>query len=91
MAEWKNLDTLGAYRKLEASTHRVDLRSVLSGAAGGDRVREYSVPMACGLVYNYAAKQVDDEVLDMLASLAEESDLAGKFEELYNGAMINTV
>ena len=90
MAEWKNLDTLNAYSALAASGHRVDLREVLSGAAGAERVKAYSVPMACGLAYNYAAKQVDDEVLAMLADLAKESDLAGKFEELYNGAMINT-
>ena len=90
MAEWKNLDTLNAYKALTGSDHRVDLREVLAGAAGAERVKAYSVPMACGLAYNYAAKQVDDEVLAMLADLAKESDLAGKFEELYNGAMINT-
>lgn len=90
MAEWKNLDTLRAYDKLTASEHRVDLRKVLDGAAGADRVRQYSVPMACGLAYNYAAKQIDEEILGMLTELAAESDLAGKFKELYNGAMINT-
>ena len=90
MAEWKNLDTLDAYKKLEASDHRVDLKEVLAGEAGGARVKDYSVPMACGLSYNFAAKQVDDEVLGMLGDLAKESDLAGKFKELYNGAMINT-
>ena len=90
MAEWKNLDTLKAYKALEESGHRVDLGKVLAGAAGGERVKKYSVPMACGLSYNYASKQVDEEVLGMLADLAKESDLAGKFKELYNGAMINT-
>ena len=90
MAEWKNLDTLDAFKTLEASEHRVDLREVLSGETGAERVRNYSVPMACGLAYNYAAKQVDGKVLSMLAALAKDSDLAGKFEELYNGAMINT-
>lgn len=86
MAEWKNLDTLKAYKTLEASGHRVDLKNVMTG----ERVKKYSVPMACGLDYNFASKQVDDEVLSMLADLAKESDLTGKFEELYNGAMINT-
>ncbi len=90
MAEWKNLDTLKAYKALEASEHRICLKEALSGEAGGERVKKYSVPMACGLSYNFAAKQVDDEILGMLADLAEESDLTGKFEELYNGAMINT-
>ena len=90
MAEWKNLDTLKAYKALEASGHRACLKDELAGEAGGERVKKYSVPMACGLSYNFAAKQVDDEILGMLAALAEESDLTGKFEELYNGAMINT-
>ncbi len=90
MAEWKNLDTLDAYKELVASKHRVDLKAVLAGEAGGARVKQYSVPMAGGLSYNYAAKQVDDEILAVLCELAKESDLSGKFEELYNGAMINT-
>ena len=90
MANWKNLDTLDAYRALTSSDHRVDLREVLAGEAGAERVRKYSVPMACGLAYNFAAKKVDDEILAQLAALASESELAGKFEELYNGAMINT-
>ena len=48
------------------------------------------MPMACGLSYNYGAKQVDDSLLEKLADLAKESQLTEKFAELYNGAMINT-
>ena len=90
MAEWKNLDTLESYKALMESDHMVDLKEVLTGDAGAERVKKYSVPMACGLTYNYASKQVDEEVLGMLTALARESDLEGKFKELYNGAMINT-
>ena len=46
--------------------------------------------MAAGLSYNYAAKQVDDEILKTLAKLAEETQLTEKFEALYNGEVINT-
>ena len=46
--------------------------------------------MAEGLSFNYAAKQVDDTALTALTELAEEAQLAEKFEELYNGAVINT-
>ena len=46
--------------------------------------------MGEGLVYNYAAKQVDDNVLDALAKLAEETQLVEKFEALYNGEVVNT-
>ncbi len=90
MAEWKNLDTLEAYKTLLDSDHRVDIKQALAGDAGAERVKKYSVPMACGMTFNYAARQVDEEVLDMLKALAKESDLEGKFKELYNGAMINT-
>ena len=90
MAEWKNLDTLKAYKTLMESDHRVDIKKALSGDAGAERVKKYSVPMACGMTFNYAARPVDEKVLDMLRALAKESDLEGKFKELYNGAMINT-
>lgn len=46
--------------------------------------------MAEGLTYNYAAKQVDDQVIDALEKLAAEAELSDKFAELYNGAVINT-
>ena len=62
----------------------------MSGENGAKRVREYSIPMAEGFVYNYAAKQVDDTVLATLEKLAKEAQLSEKFEELYNGAVINT-
>ena len=90
MVEWKNLDQLDSYKALEADATRVDLRSALAGEQGGQRVRDYSLPMACGLSYHYGAKQVDDTILEKLAALAEEAQLAEKFAELYNGAMINT-
>ena len=46
--------------------------------------------MAEGMVYNFGAKSVDDEILGALAKLAEEAQLVEKFEALYNGAVINT-
>ena len=57
---------------------------------GAERVAKYSVPMAAGLCYNYAAKEVDETVLAALEKLANEAELSEKFEELYNGAVINT-
>ena len=90
MADWKNLDQLEAYQALEADATRVDLRAVLAGEQGAQRVRDYTLPMACGLSYCYAAKQMDDALLEKLASLAQEAQLAEKFAELYNGAMVNT-
>ena len=46
--------------------------------------------MAEGLVFNYAAKAVDDKILAALAKLAEEQELLAKFEALYNGEVVNT-
>ena len=90
MIAWKNLDTLAAYGKLAEMKDRVDLAEAMSGESGARRVAEYSVPMAAGLTYNFAAKAVDDEVLQALAALAKEAQLAEKFEALYNGEVINT-
>jgi len=89
MIEWKNLDTLSSYKELEKAA-RVNLVEAMSGENGADRVKKYSVPMAEGYAYNYAAKAVDDKIVDILAELAKEAQLVEKFEELYNGAVINT-
>jgi len=90
MVKWNNLDTLNSYQKLLASDKRVDVKAVMAGESGAERVAKYNIPMAEGLSYIYAPKQVDDEVLADLADLAEEAQLADKFKELYNGAVINT-
>ena len=89
MANWKNLDTLASFDDL-AKVEKVNLVQAMSGENGAKRVKTYSVPMAEGLAYNYAAKQVDDDVIDALVTLAEEAELSEKFAELYNGAVINT-
>ena len=89
MINWKNFDSLAAYEDL-ANVGRVNLAEAMSGENGAERVRNYSVPMAAGLAYNYAAKQVDADVLEALKKLAEEAQLVEKYKALYNGEMINT-
>ena len=89
MVSWKNLDTLDSYKALKNSKE-VDLVSVMSGDNGAKRVKEYSVPMAEGLTYNYAAKKVDDDILKQLVDLADEAQLVDKFKALYEGEVINT-
>lgn len=90
MIKWNNLDTLETFKAVEACKGSVKLAEVMAGENGANRVKNYSVPMAEGLNYNYAAKEVDDALLEKLAAFAEEAQLVEKFEELYNGAMINT-
>ena len=74
MTQWKNLDTLASFGEL-AKVQKVNLVEAMSGQNGADRVKKYSVPMAEGLTYNYAAKQVDDQVIDALEKLAAEAEL----------------
>lgn len=89
MSNWKNLDTLDSYKVL-SQKEQVNLADVMSGEDGAKRVQTYQVAMAAGLSYNYASKQVNDDILKALSSLAEEAELAEKYKELYNGAVINT-
>ena len=53
MVTWNNLDTLASFQNLQ-DADRVNLAEVMSGENGADRVRNYSIPMAAGLAYNYA-------------------------------------
>ncbi|MEE3493818.1 MAG: glucose-6-phosphate isomerase [Butyrivibrio sp.] len=89
MVSWNNLDTIKSYNDLEGIKH-VNLVEAMSGESGAKRVKEYSVPMAAGLAYNYAAKEVDDDIINALDALAKETQLIEKFEALYNGEVINT-
>ncbi len=89
MINWNNLDTLNSFKNL-SSKKAVVLKDAMQGENGAKRVKEYSMPMACGLSFNYAAKAVNDEIIDALADLAKEAELNEKFEALYNGEVINT-
>ena len=84
MVTWNNLDTVTSFQELE-KVAKVSLVEVMAGENGADRVRKYSAPMAEGMVFNYASRPVDDTVLAALAKVAEETQLAEKFEALYNG------
>ncbi|MDO4977476.1 MAG: glucose-6-phosphate isomerase [Eubacteriales bacterium] len=90
MATWNNLDTLASYAKLKELKNRVNVKEVMAGENGAERVARYTTPMAEGLSFNYAAKEVDDTIIAALAELAEEHQLVEKYEELLNGAVINT-
>ena len=87
--EYLNLDTLESFKEL-SNVKKVNLVEAMTGENGAERVKKYSVPMAAGLAYNYAAKQVDDDVLEGLKKLAKEAQLTEKYAALYNGEMINT-
>lgn len=90
MVTWNNMDTLASFQKLSSLKNRVNIVEAMSGENGAERATHYSTPMAEGLAFNYAAKEIDDTILEQLAALAEEAQLVDKFKELYNGAVINT-
>ena len=90
MVAWNNFDTLKSYQELKENTKKVKLATVMSGDNGASRVKNYSIPMGAGLVYNYAAKEVDEDIISTLAALAEEAQLTEKYAELYNGEVVNT-
>lgn len=90
MIKWENLNTLEAFKKLQSLKNLVSVKAELSESGAADRVSSSAVPMAAGLTYNYAAKQVNPQLLTVLQELADEAQLTEKFAELYNGAVINT-
>ncbi len=89
MISWNNLDTLASYKEL-GRMKKVSVKEVMKGEEGARRAEKYTVPMACGMDYNFAAKAVDDDILKGLKDLAEEAQLTDKFAALYNGEVINT-
>jgi len=90
MATWTDSNEYKSVDKMLKASKKIDLTELMAGEAGAERVKKYSVAMAAGMSFNYAAKAVDDEILEMLKDIAEEAELTEKFKELYNGAVINT-
>ena len=86
---WKNLDECSLFRDLQEA-QIPDLRQCLKGESGANRIERYSIPMAAGMHYNYAAKQVDDTLLSLLQKLADEQQLILKYQQLLEGDEINT-
>ena len=89
MINWNNMDTLAAYAELQ-SLKRVNVAAVMSGQNGAERVRTYTAPIGAGLDFNYAARPVDEDILNVLAKFAREAQLTQKYAALYNGEIINT-
>ncbi|MBP3709078.1 MAG: glucose-6-phosphate isomerase [Treponema sp.] len=87
---WNNLNKLESYKKLLSLKNAVSVATSLKGNAGAKRVKEFSIPMSCGLTYNFAAKQVNKQIIAVFKSLAKEAQLLEKYTALYNGEIINT-
>ena len=87
---WENLSSLESFKKLQSLKGAVNIAQELSSPEAQKRVKDFSIKMGAGLVYNYAAKQVDEKILKVLAELSDEAQLTQKFEALYNGEVVNT-
>ena len=90
MVTWANADKLASWKKLLSLKGMVSVAEELSCAQAADRIAKYSIPMGGNLTYNYAAKQLNDQILKTFAELAEEQQLVEKYQELLNGEIINT-
>lgn len=86
---WNNLDKLESFKKLLSLKNSVSVAKELQGENGAVRVSKYSVPMGGGLTYNYAAKQVNEQLLSVFQQIADEDQLLEKFRALYNGEVVN--
>ena len=86
---WKNLNECEAFKRLKALSVP-KIASILKGTGVASRVRAYSVPIISSLHYNYAAKKVDDDVLQVLQELSDEQETIKKYECVRRGGMVNT-
>lgn len=86
MISWNNVDKLSSYKKMLSLANSVRLTDVLHA----ERVKKYQVSMASGLVYNYAAKSINEQILTILQELSDEQELILKYKALLDGEIINT-
>ncbi len=87
--EWKNLDTCKSFHALK-NTDTVHLPHIFNGKSIADRIKRFSVYAGGGLRFNYSAKAVNEAILELLQSLADEQNLVEKYKLLLNGEFINT-
>ena len=80
-----DLDRTDACRTLKTCTPP-DLARVL----GVERIDSYDIEVAHGLRFNYASKQVDEKILEVLEDLANEQELVSQYIALANGSVMNT-
>ena len=90
MINWSNSDKLSSWKKLMSLKGMVSVADELSGSNAVNRINEYCIPMGGNLKFNYAAKQVNAQILKTLSELAEEQQLVEKYGALLNGEVINT-
>ena len=93
MATWSNADSLSSWKKLQSLKGMVSVADELSGSGAADRIAKYSIPMGGALTYNFAAKQVNEEVLSELDKNGGnlEMELGDLFFACVNAARLSGV
>ena len=87
--KYLDLDKTESFKKLTELAQAwkiVDFKQILTA----QRVKNCTVPLAAGLTFNWAAKAVDETVLDSLAALANEQELIAKYRLLLEGEIMNS-
>jgi glucose-6-phosphate isomerase len=86
---YRNLDEAGGYRRLQdlaGEYRRFDFRRILDAR----RVEDARLLLGAGLAFSWAAKALDQRVLEALGALAEEQELVPKYRALLEGETVNT-
>jgi len=86
--KYQNFDRTVIYRNLKKKAKTFDFS--LKNTLDAKRVGKCVTPMAAGLTYSWAAKQVDDEVIGLLQIAADKQEAIKKYIELLNGKIMNT-
>ncbi|MGL4524562.1 MAG: glucose-6-phosphate isomerase [Spirochaetia bacterium] len=85
MINYKNLTETQAYTKLLSAK-----KNSIATSLSAQTVASCNIPMAAGLLYNYAAKGISTEVFSLLNELAQEQELIQKYRTLVDGTVMNT-
>ena len=75
MINWSNSDKLSSWKKLMSLKGMVSVADELSGSNAVNRINEYCIPMGGNLKFNYAAKQVNAQILKHFLNLLKNNNL----------------
>jgi glucose-6-phosphate isomerase len=83
---YKNLSRTSAFLALQKADKPPHLSSLLTP----ERIQSCTIPAGGGMRYTYGAKCVDQRILSILRSLAEEQQAVEKYQALLDGEIMNT-
>jgi len=91
VSAFRRLDECPSFAALLAGSPKPEVRAdAFRAAFDGERVRSREIPAGGGLSWNWAAMDVLDGELPLLARLAAEQECVAKYRELASGAFMNT-